>query len=438
MNPFTLKITDCFSHAILHIDGDAFFASCEQARNPALRGKPVITGKERGIASSMSYEAKARGITRAMPIWEIKKLCPDAIVLPSDYETYSLLSRRLYAIVRRYTADVEEYGIDECFADITGYNKQRRQSYAQIASHLQETLKKELGFTFSIGLAPNKVLAKIGSKWKKPYGFTAIKTSEIHRYLEKLPVEKIWGIGAQTTAHLAKFGIQTALQFARAKEDWVKLSLSRPFHDIWQELNGVSVMPLFLEEKTAYGSIQKFKTFTPPSRDPNFIFAQLSKNIENACIKLRRHNLTAPSAIFILRTQAFEHATIEVNFFRPTNLPPEIMAPAKLAFDKLFHRNTLYRATGFVTFGLAPPSLQRDLFNSSAKTEKLQKIYASADKVAGKFGKHALFLGASWQAHQSSAHLSERGDIPQRHDELFLGETKRKRLNIPMMMAEGI
>lgn len=87
MNPFTLKITDCFSHAILHIDGDAFFASCEQARNPALRGKPVITGKERGIASSMSYEAKARGITRAMPIWEIKKLCPDAIVLPSDYET---------------------------------------------------------------------------------------------------------------------------------------------------------------------------------------------------------------------------------------------------------------------------------------------------------------------------------------------------------------
>src|SRR5437867_6497943 len=92
-----------FPRAIVHIDGDAFFASCEQSRDPKLRGKPVITGKERGIVSSMSYEAKARGVTRAMRLFEVRKLCPDAIVLPSDYETYSLLSKRLFAIVRRFT-----------------------------------------------------------------------------------------------------------------------------------------------------------------------------------------------------------------------------------------------------------------------------------------------------------------------------------------------
>src|SRR5436190_20085709 len=97
-----------YPKAIIHIDGDAFFASCEQARNPELRGKPVITGLERGIASSMSYEAKARGITRAMRLSDIKKLCPEAIILPSDYETYALLSKRFYAIVRRYTPFVEE------------------------------------------------------------------------------------------------------------------------------------------------------------------------------------------------------------------------------------------------------------------------------------------------------------------------------------------
>ncbi|MCB1813923.1 MAG: hypothetical protein KDK04_19730 [Candidatus Competibacteraceae bacterium] len=106
--------------AILHIDADAFFASCEQANNPSLRGKPVVTGKERGIASAVSYEAKALGIKRGMRIREIKKICPDAIHLPSDYETYSLYSQRVFAIVRRYTDRVEEYSIDECFAELTG------------------------------------------------------------------------------------------------------------------------------------------------------------------------------------------------------------------------------------------------------------------------------------------------------------------------------
>jgi len=427
-----------FSRAILHIDGDAFFASCEQARDPALRGKPVITGKERGIAASMSYEAKARGVTRAMALWEIKKLCPDAIILPSDYETYSMLSQRLFSIVRRYTHEVEEYGVDECFADITGYDRPFKKNYTEITKHIQETLRQELGFTFSVGLAPNKVLAKLASKWKKPYGLTVVPETGIAPFLENLPVEKIWGIGGQTAARLARYGIQTALQFARAREDWVKQALERPFHDIWQELNGALVMPLFLEEKTFYGSIQKFKTFTPPSKDPNFIFSQLSKNIENACIKLRRYNQATPRAIFILRTQSFNHSVMEMPFARPTNLPPEILSVARAAFQKIFRKNTLYRATGFTTFNLVPNVLQPDLFLASGKIEKLQKMYASSDKIAAKYGKHSLFLGTSWKAHQFGAHLTERGHEPERKNELFLGESKRKRLGIPMLMGDGI
>ena len=128
--PFSIH---SFPRAILHIDGDAFFASCEQARDPALQGRPVICGKERGIAASMSYEAKARGVTRTMRLSEILRLCPDAVILPSDYETYSLLSKRFYSIVRRYTSEVEEYGIDECFADITGLRSVYKMSYEKIA-----------------------------------------------------------------------------------------------------------------------------------------------------------------------------------------------------------------------------------------------------------------------------------------------------------------
>ena len=106
--------------AILHLDADAFFASCEQAIHPELRGKPVITGKERGIVAAASYEAKARGVQRGVRLWDVKKLCPDAVILPSDYETYSLFSVRMFEILRRFSPDVEEYSIDEAFVDLTG------------------------------------------------------------------------------------------------------------------------------------------------------------------------------------------------------------------------------------------------------------------------------------------------------------------------------
>jgi DNA polymerase IV len=122
----------------------------------------VVTGKERGIAASMSYEAKARGVVRGMRLSDIKKVCPEVVLLPSDYETYSLLSKRFYAIVRRFTSEVEEYSIDELFADITGYRRVYRASYKQIAERIKHDLDRELGFTFSVGLAPNKVLAKVG------------------------------------------------------------------------------------------------------------------------------------------------------------------------------------------------------------------------------------------------------------------------------------
>src|SRR3989442_10383523 len=153
---------------------------------------------------SCTYEAKARGVTRGMRIAEIRKVCPDAIILPSDYETYSLLSKRFFAIVRRYTPDVEEYSIDECFADLTGLRRPLRMSYLKIAERIKKALDAELGFTFSVGLAPNKVVAKIASTWAKPSGLTAIPGRDLHQYLAKLPVEKVWGIGPNTTAFLRK------------------------------------------------------------------------------------------------------------------------------------------------------------------------------------------------------------------------------------------
>ena len=432
-SPLTLH---SFPRAILHIDGDAFFASCEQARDPQLQGKPVVTGKERGIAASMSYEAKARGVTRGMRLSEIKRLCPDAIILPSDYETYSLLSKRLVAIVRRYTPEVEAYSIDEVFADLTGLRRPLRMSYEQMAAAIKKELDTELGFTFSVGLAPNKVLAKIASKWQKPSGLTSIPGYDIHRFLKALPVGKVWGIGPNTAALLNKHGVQSALDFARKPELWVKKLLTKPFYETWQELNGRSVLPLITEEKASYQSIQKVKTFTPPSGDRAFVFAQLSKNIENACIKARKYKLAAKGACIFLKTQQFKYHGLDVRFSRATPFPQEMIKIIEPAFEQLFRPGEEYRATGVVLIKLETDDMvQLDLFGETLRAEKFSRVYQAVDRMREKYGKHTVFLGSSFLAHKFGQHMGERGDEPQRKQQLFKGETKRKRLAIPMFMG---
>jgi DNA polymerase IV len=432
--PLTLH---SFPRAILHIDGDAFFASCEQSRNPDLQGKPVITGKERGIVASMSYEAKARGVTRGMRLFEVKRLCPDAVILPSDYETYSLLSARLVAIVRRYTPEVEEYSIDECFCDLTGLRRPLRMSYRRMAERIKHELDTELGFTFSVGLAPNKVIAKIASKWQKPSGLTEIPGHRIHLFLKDLPVGKVWGIGPQTAALLEKHGMRTALQFARKSEVWVKKLLTKPFYEIWQELNGRCVLPLLTEEKTSYQSIQKWKTFTPPSNDREFVLAQLSKNIENACIKARKYQLAARSAFVSLKTQQFLVRGIEVKFSRATAFPHDILHAIQPAFAQLFQPGEEYRATGIVLLRLEEDTMrQLELFEDTLKIEKFSRVYQAMDRLREQYGKHTVFLGSSYLAHRFALHLGARGDTPARAGRLFKGETKRKRLAIPMFIGE--
>lgn len=428
-----------FPKAILHVDADAFFASVEQSRDPKLKGIPVITGKERGIVASMSYEAKNRGVKRGMRLFEVKKLCPDAVFLPSDYETYSLLSVRFYNIVRRYTPDIEEFSIDECFADITGMRRPFRMSYEKIAEKLKHDLDIELGFTFSMGLGPNKIISKLASKWKKPSGLTIIPGYQMHLYLNKLTVDKVCGIGPQTTAYLNKHGIKTALDFAKRSLEWVKQHLTKPGQEIWEELNGRFVIPLELGQKTHYQSISKFKTFSPPSREREFVFSQLSKNIENACIKCRRYHFAAQDAVFILRTHDFTDTAVEFRFARPSNIPNEMTDVIRDNFDKLFEQGRLYRGTGIVLARLKEDNqTQYELFDSVFKVEGYRRIYNAVDKLSKRYGKHTVYLGSSFLANTFAQHLGDRGDVPKRKLDLFPGETKRKRLGIPSLGIEVV
>jgi DNA polymerase-4 len=436
MEPPLLTL-QAFLRAIVHIDGDAFFASCEQSRRPKLQGRPVVTGKERGIAASMSYEAKARGITRGMRLAEIRKRCPEAVILPSDYQTYSLLSQRFFAIVRRYTPEVEEYSIDECFADLTGLRRPLRMSYEGIATRIKQELDTELGFTFSVGLAPTKVVAKIASTWHKPSGLTVIAGRELHRFLAAVPVEQVWGIGRQTTALLAKHGVRTALELARQPEEWVTRHFTKPVVAIWQELNGTAVLPVETQPKETYASIQKVKTFTPASSDRDLVYAHLAKNIENACRKARRYKLAAQRVLIFLRTQNFRELGREVELTRPTCFPNEVLRVIAPAFAAVFVTGTRYRATGVILHHFSEAYYgQLDLFGEVVRMQRLSNLYESIDALSAKYGKYTLCLGASLPAHLHAQHAGARGELPERHLTLLPGETPRKRLDIPMLIGD--
>jgi DNA polymerase-4/DNA polymerase V len=430
----------------MHVDGDSFFASCEVAKDPNLRGKPVITGKERGIVSSMTYEARALGVRRAMPLHEIKKKFPEVIIVPSDYETYSIFSNRMYEIVRRYTPAVEEYSIDECFADLTGLRSLHHMPYPDIAATIKRDLERELGMTFSMGLSATKVLAKIGSKWNKPAGLTVIPLPEARPYLEQTPVGKIWGIGPNTAAYLQKLGIMTAFDFAQKSEIWVSETLSKPYRALWNELNGKAVNELVTEARASYQSIQKTRTFTP-SRDPRVILSQLSKNVENACIKARRWHLATRDISFFLKTQEFKYHGYEIRLSHSTCVPQDILKVVTEYFPRVFRQGTLYRTTGITLAKLHDAgATQLDLFGAALTSEGLKKIFEHVDSLCERYGKHALFLGSSFGAMTSDApastragsstrggHKGERGDKPERMRELFKGETARRRLGIPSL-----
>ncbi len=224
--------------AIAHVDADAFFASVEQALHPEFRGKPVITGAERGIVAAASYEAKARGVKRGVPLSEVTRICPECILLPSDYETYSLFSKRMFSILRRFSPQVEEYSIDEAFVDLTGTRRVHRAGYAEIGRAMAEAVERELGITVSVGVSLSKSLAKLCSKFRKPKGLTAVRGRHIHILLGRTPLEKVWGFGPNTVALLEKHGLKSALDFVERSEEFAERVLGKVGVDLWNELRG--------------------------------------------------------------------------------------------------------------------------------------------------------------------------------------------------------
>jgi len=225
---------------------DAFFAAVEQKRRPELIGKPLVIGGDgdpthRGVVSTASYEARKFGIHSAMPLRTAYRLCPQAVFLPVDYEEYSRASEQIKEILKEFSPIMEDVGIDEAFLDLSD----RDRSSEEIAKDIKKRIKEEIGLTCSIGIAPNKLLAKISSDLEKPDGLTILAEEDIPSRIWPLPVRKLWGIGPKTEAYLKGLGVQTIGDLASLSRERLIGEFGRSYGEyLYEASRGVDESPL--------------------------------------------------------------------------------------------------------------------------------------------------------------------------------------------------
>lgn len=353
---------------IVHIDGDGFFAGCEVAKDPTLKGRPVVVGADRGIALALTYEAKALGIKRGMQIHMIKKYFPEAIILPSDFHTYARISKTMFDIVSQYSNEVEHYSIDECFASLSVTEEERA---IREATLLKEQLNTSLGMTFSLGIAKTKVLAKIASSYNKPNGFMFLGGNALN-ILERVPIGDIWGIGRKTSVRMRAKQIMTAKDLADQTKEFISTFFPLPIIQIWHELHETPLLELHTKP-TALQSLLRTRTFTPTA-NPRTVKSELIHNIEVACMRLRQQQLTTRRFSFFLKTNDFHYHAKEITLHIATDDARVIVNEVERHWGTLY-TPAIYRATGI-----------RCSLLSSSKARQLDLFAPSEERGMGPEG----------------------------------------------------
>lgn len=387
---------------ILHVDGDGFFAACEVARRPDLRGKPVVVGQDRGIACAMTYEAKHLGITRATPIFEIRKKFPEVVILPTHFELYEAYSEKLYRVLCSHLKTVEWYSIDECFAVMPKSMMKRHGSWQAAIQMIKDDVQSQLGITFSFGLADTKVLAKVASKMEKPDGCTVLDEPGREAALQALAIEGVWGIGWKTSEKLRKKGIQSALDFVRRPEEYIQAWFAEPIQVIWHELRGKRIS----EIHTGHGdkkSLQATRSFSPASDDAQFVWSELSRNVEIACRRLRDQGLVTRSFSVFVKSKSITRRTTGESFNLPfyTQNPSDMLGSVRAVYQDLMrlHPGMRYRATGVSVYGLVrKESLPPDLFGDQEEKFQHDGYLGAVDGIQDKFGHGSISLGSSMKS----------------------------------------
>ncbi|MBL8202192.1 MAG: DNA polymerase IV [Chromatiales bacterium] len=294
---------------IIHLDMDAFYASVEQRDDPALRGRPVAVGgppESRGVVAAASYEARAFGVRSAMPMARALRQCPDLVVVRPDFQRYREASRRVMDILRSATHLVEPLSLDEAYLDVT--ENLWGQPYAtEVARELKRRIRSELDLTASAGVAPNKFLAKIASGWQKPDGLTVVSPGRVEAFLQKLPVEALWGVGPVTAKKLRGIGIQRLVD-VRAADPALLAGTVGSLAD-WLRRLAQGDDPREVTPDRPWKSVSAETTYAADLRDPAGIHSELGRLAGRVAASLQAKALRARTVTIKVRYADFSTVT---------------------------------------------------------------------------------------------------------------------------------
>ncbi|MED4223729.1 DNA polymerase IV [Neobacillus cucumis] len=375
---------------ILHVDMNSFYASVEMAYDPNLKGKPLaIAGnveERRGIIVTCSYEARKFGVKTTMPLWEAKKLCPQLVVMKPNFERYRAASLAMFEILRQYTELVEPVSIDEGYMDIT--ESFSLGSPIQIAESIQKRILEQLHLPCSIGIAPNKFLAKTASDMKKPLGITILRKRDIPTALWSLNTNEMHGVGNKTAEKLKTIGIYTIGELAKGNEIQLKSLLGINGIRIKERANGIDFRPVDPESVSDFKSVGNSTTLPRDISNQQELFQVLEGLAETVSTRLRRKNVMASALAITIRYKDRKTITKSMKLLNPINQKDNISTFAKQLFIKAWNGDPV-RLLGITGNDLVEQDhayKQLDLFSyeKDAKKEPLLKTLSSLREKYGK------------------------------------------------------
>lgn len=383
--------------SVLHLDMDAFFASCELARRPELRGRAVIVGgRERGVVLAATYEARAFGVRSAMPMTRARVLCPQAVVVPPDHRLYSDVSRSVMEILGRVTPLVEQISVDEAFLDVSGARR-RLGPPTQIGAALRERIRAEHGITASVGIARNKFVAKLASTHAKPDGMMLVPVDATVAFLHTLPVGALWGVGERTEEALGRWGITTVEQLAHldlpSLQSAVGSVIGAHLHDLaW----GRDLRPVVpgREER----SIGAETTFATDQHDPQVVERRVLELADRVAARMRHQGVVARTVSVKVRTSDFRTLNRSRTLAAPTDVAREIFLTARELVAGVELGGLPVRLVGVRAENLRPregAAAQLTLDEAVDPRAGAQRdAEVALDAVRERFGRAAIGLGA--------------------------------------------
>lgn len=342
------------SRIILHIDMNAYFASCAQVIEPKFQGKPIAVGgkSSRSIITTASYEARNFGVHSAMPVFQAKKLCPSLIIVSPDFRLYEFFTRKFIDIIKRFSDIIELASIDECYVDVTHKISINDNPFSFVKS-IQDAILDETGLKCSIGVAPNKFLAKMASDMKKPFGITVLRKRDIPGMLWPLKIGDMYGVGKKTAIFFMDIGIQTIGDFVHYNDQaYLKSKLGKMYDVLikWANGNDESIVHTESSDAKSVGNSRTFSHDTTDYQEIKEMFSKLAKSVSR---RAQRDELFGVTISITIRYNDFRNSNRSLSIDDPTNDYEIIFMNAMRMFDQNYQEGRPIRLLGITLHNVA-------------------------------------------------------------------------------------